>query len=82
MLQNYMIFFFLKYIFVIQNDSGMHFKTFYLIALFGTSFLSGLYLISIWMKRKNTSNIFLKESNIALLLIALTFQIIAKFNPP
>lgn len=58
---------------MIQNDSGMHFKTFYLIALFGTSFLSGLYLISIWMKRKNTSNIFLKESNIALLLIALTF---------
>lgn len=51
----------------------MHFKTFYLIVLFGTSFLSGLYLFRIWMKRKNTSNLFLKESNIALLLIALTF---------
>ncbi len=51
----------------------MHFKTFYLIVLFGTSFLSGLYLFRIWVKRKNTSNVFLKESNVALLLIALTF---------
>lgn len=51
----------------------MHFKTFYLIVLFGTSLLSGIYLIHIWIKRKNTSNVFLKESNVALLLIALTF---------
>ena len=51
----------------------MHFKTFYLIVLFGTSLLSGVYLIHIWIKRKNTSNVFLKESNVALLLIALTF---------
>ena len=51
----------------------MHFKTFYLIVLLGTSFLSGLYLLRIWVKRKNTSNLFLKESNVALLLIALTF---------
>jgi hypothetical protein len=51
----------------------MHFKTFYLIVLLGTSFLSGLYLFRIWVKRKNTSNLFLKESNVALLLIALTF---------
>lgn len=51
----------------------MHFKTFYLIVLFGTSLLSGLYLLHIWIKRKNTNNIFLKESNIALLLISITF---------
>jgi hypothetical protein len=51
----------------------MHFKTFYLIVLFGTSLLSGLYLIYIWIKRKNTNNVFLKESNIALLLISISF---------
>ena len=51
----------------------MHFKTFYLIVLFGTSLLSGLYLMYIWIKRKNTNNLFLKESNIALLLIAISF---------
>jgi hypothetical protein len=51
----------------------MHFKTFYLIVLFGTSLFSGLYLIYIWIKRKNTSNVFLKESNIALLLISISF---------
>jgi hypothetical protein len=51
----------------------MHFKTFYLIVLFGTSLLSGLYLLHIWIKRKNTNNIFLRESNIALLLISITF---------
>jgi hypothetical protein len=51
----------------------MHFKTFYLIVLFGTSLLSGLYLIYIWIKRKNTNNLYLKESNIALLLISISF---------
>jgi hypothetical protein len=63
------------YIFVIFKIKWyfMHFKTFYLIVLFGTSLFSGLYLIYIWMKRKNTSNVFLKESNIALLLISISF---------
>lgn len=63
------------YIFVILKIKWyfMHFKTFYLIVLFGTSLFSGLYLMYIWIKRKNTSNVFLKESNIALLLISISF---------
>ena len=51
----------------------MQYKTFYLIVLFGTSLLSGFYLFYLWMIRKKTKNSFLKESNIALILISISF---------
>ncbi len=51
----------------------MQYKTFYLIVLFGTSLLSGFYLLYLWMIRNKTNNSFLKESNIALLLISISF---------
>ena len=51
----------------------MQYKTFYLIVLFGTSLLSGFYLFYLWMIRKKTKNSFFKESNIALILISISF---------
>ncbi|MQP52864.1 MULTISPECIES: hypothetical protein [unclassified Flavobacterium] len=51
----------------------MQYKTFYLIVLFGTSLLSGFYLFYLWMIRKKTKNSFLKDSNIALILISISF---------
>lgn len=51
----------------------MQYKTFYLIVLFGTSLLSGFYLLYLWTIRNKTNNSFLKESNIALILISISF---------
>lgn len=51
----------------------MQYKTFYLIILLGTSFLSFLYLFTLWLQRRKSDNLYLKESNVALFLIAFSF---------